>query len=109
MAVTRTLAQLAGDLRIGDGTEIPDGAVGSVLGRIAATARAMVEAYAPTAPDAIHDEAFVRLAGWLYDSDPAGAAPGGPSALRSSGAGALLAPYRVRRGGAIGAARFKVS
>ena len=101
MAVTRTLAQLAGDLRIGDGSTEPTGAIGSVLARIDATARAMVLAYAPTAPDAIQDEAFVRVAGWLYDSDPSGAAPGGPSALRASGAAALLAPYRIRRAGAI--------
>ena len=101
MAVTRTLAQLAGDLRIGDGSTEPTGAIGSVLARIDATARAMVLAYAPLAPDAIHDEAFVRVAGWLYDSDPSGAAPGGPSALRASGAAALLAPYRIRRAGAI--------
>ena len=77
------------------------GATGIVLVRIAATARAMVERYASDAPDAIHDEAYVRLAGWLFDVDPSGASPGGPSALRASGAAALLAPYRNRRGGLI--------
>ena len=59
-----------------------------VLERIAATARAMVTRYAPDAPDELHDEAFVRLAGFLYDADPAGRMPGGPSAMRSSGAAA---------------------
>ena len=103
MAVTRTLAQLAGDLRIGDGETAPTGAVAVLLGRISATATAMVLAYAPAAPDALHDEAFVRLAAWLYDADPSGAAPGGPAALRSSGAASLLNPYKVRRGGLIGA------
>ena len=72
MAITRTLAQLAGDLRLGDGSTAPTGAVASVLGRIDATARAMVLRYAPGAPDAIHNEAYVRLASWLYDADPTG-------------------------------------
>ena len=102
MAVTRTLTQLAADLRIGDGTTEPTGAVAVLLGRIDATAREMVLAFAPTAPDAIHNEAFVRLCGWLYDADPSGSTPGGPSALRSSGAAAILAPYKVRRAGRIG-------
>ncbi len=104
MAVTRSLAQLAGDLRLGDGTLFPSGPAAVVLGRIDATARAMVTTYAPDAPDAIANEAYVRLAGWLYDQDPSGANPGGPNALRASGAASLLATYRVRRGGVIGGA-----
>ncbi|MYC99169.1 MAG: hypothetical protein F4X13_07860 [Gammaproteobacteria bacterium] len=102
MAVTRTLVQLAGDLRLGDGTTAPTGAHAVVLGRIDATARALVLAYAPNAPDAIHNEAYVRLAGWLYDADPTGANPGGRSPLRASGAAAILGPYKVRRAGLIG-------
>ena len=101
MAVTRTIAQLAADLRIGDGTTEPTGAVLVVLTRIAATATAMVTRYSPNAPDAIHNEAFVRLAGWLFDSDPSGSNPGGPTAMRSSGAQSLLGPYKVRRAGVI--------
>ena len=102
MAVTRTLAQLAADLRLGDGTTAPSGPQGIVLARIDDAARAMVLDFAPGAPDAIHNEAYVRLAGWLYDADPSGSTPGGPSALRSSGAAAILAPYKVRRAGVIG-------
>ena len=101
--VVRTLAQLAGDLRIGDGVTDPTGPAAVILARIAATARVMVEDYAPAAPDAIHSEAYVRLCAWLYDSDPSGSTPGGPAALRSSGAASLLGPYRVRRGGLVGA------
>ena len=99
MAVTRTLAQLAGDLRAGDGATDPTGPVAVVLARIDATARAMVVKFAPDAPDAIHNEAYVRLAGWLYDMDPSG--PGNANALRASGAAALLGPYRERRAGLI--------
>ena len=99
--VTRTLAQLGGDLRIGDGAAAPTGPAAVVLERIAATARVLVEDYAPDAPEAVLNESFVRLAGWLYDADPSGSTPGGPAALRSSGAASLLGPYRTRRGGLI--------
>ena len=102
MAVTRSLAQLAADLRLGDGSTVPTGAQGIVLARIDSAARAMVLAFAPGAPDPIHNEAFSRVAGWLYDSDPTGATPGGPNALRSSGAAAILGRYRIRRAGVIG-------
>lgn len=100
--ITRTLAELAGDLRIGDGVAEPTGPAAVVLERIAATARVMVVAYAPAAPDEIHNESYARLAGWLFDADPSGSVPGGPTALRSSGAASLLGPYKVRRGGVIG-------
>ena len=103
MAVTRTLTELAADLRMGDGDTAPAGAVAVVLGRIEATAKALVVDYAPDAPDAIHNESFVRLAGWLYDADPSGSSPGGPAALRASGAMSLLRLYKVRRAGLIGA------
>ena len=102
MAVVRSLAELAGDLRLGDGVTEPTGPAAVILARIDATSRVMVVAYAPLAPDEIHTEAHVRLAGYLYDSDPSGSSPGGPAALRASGAAAILGPYRVRRGGLIG-------
>ena len=101
MAVTRTLAQLAADLRMGDGVTDPTGPEGVVLGRIATSAAALVERYAPDAPEAIQNEAYVRLAGWLYDSDPSSTSPGGPVAMRASGAASLLAPWKVRRAGKI--------
>lgn len=101
MAVTRTLTQLGADLRITDGTAAPTGPEAVVLSRIDATARALVTRYAPDAPDSLHDEAYVRVAGWLYDADPSSPSPGGPSALRSSGAMSLLSPWKVRRGGKI--------
>jgi len=98
VAVTRTLAQLAADLRLGDGDATPTGPLLVILQRVDATARTVVTRFAPDAPDAIHNEAYVRLSAWLYDADPTGASPGGPKGLLASGAGALLAPYRVQRG-----------
>ena len=103
MAVVRSLAQLAVDLRIGDGSE-PTGPAAIILERISATARALVVEYVPNAPDSIHTEMFVRMAGYLYDSDPSGSSPGGPAAMRASGAAALAGPYLVRRGGIVGKA-----
>ena len=102
MAITRTIQQLAADLRIGDGETAPTGAAGVVLARIDATAKALINAYAPNAPTAIQNEAYARLAGWLYDTDPSGRT-GSPDALKNSGAAYLLAPYRSKRGGIIAA------
>ena len=83
--------------------------------RLHAVALAAVDAYAPAAADALKSEAIIRTAGYLHADDPAARtqrrlevgdavrieprAPG--SALRLSGAAAVLAPFRVRR--AIGA------
>ena len=100
--VTRSLAELAADVRLGDGSAEPTGATLVVLKRVAATAAAMVLHYAPDAPDELHDEALARLSGYLLDSDPSGRSAGGPIALRSSGAASILRPYRDRRGGLIG-------
>ena len=101
MAVTRSLAQLSADLRIGDGSAEPTGQVRIVLERIASTASAMVLKYAPNAPDEIHNEAYVRLAAFLYDNDASGGSQVGPSAIRASGAAAIMGPWRVKRAGLI--------
>ncbi|MYA42601.1 MAG: hypothetical protein F4Z31_12715 [Gemmatimonadetes bacterium] len=81
--------------------------------RLLAVATTLVERYAPNAPEAIQNEAVIRVAGWLGQT-PAGSftrvqtgpreteyAPGQKGALRHSGAMSLLAPWKVRRGGAI--------
>ena len=77
-----------------------------------ATATALVERYAPAAPAPIQDEAVIRTVGYLFDRSAAlqdrssdgitaAQAPGQISALRHSGAMALLSPWKVRRAGAI--------
>ena len=77
----------------------------------------MVDHYAPAAPDAISNEAAIRVASHI-SQQPADArssesydilgvsfevrhATSAISPLRASGAMALLSPYKVRRGGAI--------
>ena len=104
MAVMLTSAELASHL----------GVEAAVAARLLAVASTIVERHAPQAPPAVADEATLRLAGWLLDAPSAGVrservgdvvtsyvVPGRASPLLASGAGALLAEYRVRRAGAI--------
>ena len=75
--------------------------------RLLGVSVAIVERYAPDAPEPVRDEAAIRLAGWIRGSPSSGlyeAQRGerqfrlvrimNPSALRSSGAAALLFPWR---------------
>ena len=74
---------------------------------------ALVNRYAPDAPDAMRREAVIRCAGWLLEAPSAGVrrsstgpidtayTPAATGALRSSGAMALLSPWKVRRAGVI--------
>ena len=94
MAVTLTAAQLATAIRVGDSADET-----TQVTRLLATATAMVVKHAPNAPDAIQDEAVIRLAGYLYDAPQS---PGGSNFAaigRNSGAWALLLPWRVHRAG----------
>ena len=81
--------------------------------RLGATASALVERYAPGAPQVVRDEAVIRCAGWLREA-PASAArmesigdisttftPSSTGALRASGAMALLSPWKIRRAGVL--------
>ena len=84
------------------------------LERLGAAAATLVERYAPDAPIAIKNEATIRCAGWLAQQPAAAVrsesvgdirtsfAPTHTSALRHSGAMALLSPWKMRRAGAIG-------
>ncbi len=84
----------------------------SELGEVAA---AVIEEYAPLAPQAVKDEALIRYAGYLAQAPPGSiqkidvgdvviefrmAPPA--SSFQLSGAGALLTRWKVRRGGVIG-------
>ena len=81
--------------------------------RLLPVATALVERYAPDAPEAIQNEAAVRCAGWLghtaagsiakVETGPKSTeyAVGQTGALRHSGAMSLLAPWKVRRAGAV--------
>ena len=82
--------------------------------RLGSSAAALVERFAPAAPEAIKNEATIRAAGWMREQPAAAVrsetvgdistsfAATHTSALRHSGAMALLSPWKVRRAGAIG-------
>lgn len=91
------------------------GATGeNTIDRLGSTAAALVERYAPGAPQAVKNEAVIRCAGWLHSAPADGkvSATVGPvtashsptryAALRHSGAMSLLAPWKVRRAGLAG-------
>ena len=81
--------------------------------QLGAVASAMVEEYAPGAPQVLRDEAVIRCAGYLAQSDfgTIRRETIGPQSseyttnhaamFRNSGAAALLTRFRVRRAGAI--------
>ena len=85
----------------------------AIVRRIGATAAALVQRFAPAAPDAIKCEAVIRCAGWLLDVPSAGIkrdsagpldqsfSPAATGALRSSGAMGILTAWKIRRAGAI--------
>ena len=75
------------------------------------TASALVERFAPDAPQAVKNEAVIRLAGWVNSREPK-PVQGitisdmrfdfrerffAPNAMTNSGARSLLMPWRVRR------------
>ena len=97
MAVTIDAAALRDALRLGSTTEETAQAT-----RLLATATAAVTKHAPNAPDAIQDEAVIRVAGYLFDAPTAARGAGYADILRNSGALALLLPYRAHRAGTTG-------
>ena len=56
------------------------------------------------APSAVLNEAAIRLCGYLFDQPYATRGSYFANALRNSGAGSMLLPYRVHRGGSVSGA-----
>ena len=94
MAVTITVSALAAALRVGDTTE-----EAAEVTRLLAYASEAVVKHAPDASDVVHNEALIRLSGYLFDQPNAGRGVAYAHALRNSGAAAILLPYRVHRAG----------
>ena len=97
MAVTLTQPQLSAAMRLGQSPEENAEAL-----RLLAYAKVTVERHAPDAPDAVHNEAAIRLAAYLYDQENAARGMGFASAIRNSGAASVLLTYRVHRAGSTG-------
>ena len=96
MAVTITEAEVAAAVRVGDSTEEAD-----EITRLVAYATIAVQKFAPDAPDAVHNEAVIRIAGYLYDSPTSWRAAAFANVLSNSGAAAMLLPWRVHRAGVV--------
>ena len=98
MAVTLTVSALKAALRLGDDpTETAEAT------RLLGYATEAVTKHAPDAVDVAHNEAVVRLAGYLFDQANAGRGVVHADALRNSAARAILLPYRTHRAGAVAA------
>ena len=94
MAITLDAAGLVAALRLGDSAEEL-----AEVTRLLAYASEAVTKHVPTAPDAVHNEAIRRLAGYLYDQPEAARGDAYANALRNSGAARMMLPYRVHRAG----------
>ena len=94
MAVTLTVEQLRDALRLADSTEETKEAT-----RLLAYATEAVTQHVAVCPDVAHNEAARRVAGYMYDQPEAASGDGYANALRNSGAGRILLPYRVHRAG----------
>ena len=94
MAVTLTVVELANALRVGDSPE-----ESTEVTRLLAYSTEAVVKHAPDAPPVTSNEAAIRLSAYLFDMPNAGSGVRYANALRNSGAGAILLPYRVHRAG----------
>ena len=66
-----TVIDLAAALRIGDGVAAVPEPQNGILTRLLGVADAYTDLLVPTAPDAIQEEAQIRLASYLYDQPSA--------------------------------------
>ena len=99
MPTTLTNAQVAVGIRAATAIDDIPEPVETLLGFLIPAGKAIVEEYTPDAPDAVLDLALIRVVGWMYDADPAEAVTSNP--LLMSGAGAILARWRIHRAGAV--------
>lgn len=96
MAVT--VGQLAAAMRLTAGDDPPEPIL-SILTRLSGVADAFIELLAPTAPEAVQDEAKIRFCSYLYDAPTAGRNFSYGNAWRNSGAASLVSRWQERRAG----------
>ena len=94
MAITISVTELLAALRLGSSAEETAEAT-----RLLSYASEAVTQHAASAPDIVQNESVRRLAGYLFDQPEASRSGAYANALRSSGAGRMLLPYRVHRAG----------
>ena len=101
MAITLTQDELSAAIRLGDSAE-----ENAESARLLAYVTAAISTHLGTsyedAPEAVVNEAAIRLAGYLFDQPNAGRGLSFANAGRNSGAWAILLPFRVHRAGSTG-------
>ena len=103
MAITLTVAEVSAAIRLGTSTEETAESTRLLTYVMAAISRHLGDAY-EAAPEAVVNEAGIRLAGYLFDQPNAGRGLSFANAGRNSGAWAILLPFRVHRAGSTGEA-----
>ena len=103
MALTLTQVQLSAAIRLGDSAEEVAESARLLTYVTEAIARHLGDAY-EAAPEAVVNEAGIRLAGYLFDQPNAGRGLSFANAGRNSGAWQILLPFRVHRAGSTGEA-----
>ena len=98
MPVTLTVAELAAAMRVGSSAEET-----AEVTRLLAFSSLTVEHHAEGAPDAIHNEAAIRIASYVYDQPGASSRSSFANALRNSGAARMMLPWRVHKVGSMSA------
>ena len=103
MAISLTQAQLSAAIRLGDSPEEVAESTRLLAYVTAAISTHLADAY-EDAPEAVVNEAAIRLAGYLFDQPNAGRGLSFANAGRNSGAWAILLPFRLHRAGSTGEA-----
>ena len=98
MAVTITVLELLQALRLGSSD-----AKTAQATRLLAYATRAVEKHVAICPDEIHNESVIRLAGYMFDQPFSSRGALFSNAMRNSGAGSIMAPYRIHRAGSTNA------
>ena len=93
MAVTVDVAGVAAAIRVGDTTEEITEVTRLRTYAIEAVTRYLADAF-DAAPDAVVNEAVIRLVGYLYDIPSVSRGQAFAHSLRNSGAASMLLPYR---------------
>ena len=101
MALTLTQVELSAAIRLGDSAEEVAEATRLLAYVTEAIARHLGDAY-EDAPEAVVNEAAIRLAAYLFDQPHAGRGLSFANAGRNSGAWAILLPHRIHRAGSAG-------
>ena len=104
MTVTVTVSDVARSIRAVDSTDVT-----AELADLLAYASAEVVRIAPNAGNAVHNRAAIAIVGFCYDRPTAGREMAYANVIRNSGAGAMLLPYRVHRGGSTATAEAVVT